>query len=109
MRKITEKASLAFIAGRNFKQSNTQVQKFFGNTSELLLFGNMIALYTRKDQTLFVTTAGYPTDTTKDRLNSILDAFGLPRIYQKDFEWYFTDGIRFNKPREFKLAEQSRS
>lgn len=103
MRKITKKASLAFIEGRNFKQGNTQVQKFFGDTTELLLFGNMIALYSRRAQTLFVTTAYYPTVTTKERLNGILDVFGLPRVYQKDFEWYFTDGVRFNKPREFNL------
>ena len=110
MRKVTKEAVEAFIMGRNFTKSNTTVQGFFGLfATEFRLFGNMIALYSRKKNKLYVTTAGYPTVTTKERLNGILDAFGLPRIYQKDFEWYFTDGIRFNKPREFKLAEQSRS
>ena len=106
MRKITEKAVRAFIEGRNFKRDNTTVQKVFGLFStEFLLFGNMIALYSRKQKTLYVTTAYHPTVTTKERLNGILDAFGLPRIYQKDYVWYFTDGIRFNKPRTFKLKD----
>lgn len=103
MRKITKEAARAFLEGRNFHQSNTSVQKFFGDTFELLLFGNMIALYSRREQTLFVTTAGYPTVTTKERLNGILDVFGLPRVYQKDYELYFKDGVKFDKPREFNL------
>ena len=103
MRKITKKASLAFIEGRNFKRDNTTVQKVFGDTTEFLLFGNMIALYSRREQILFVTTAGYPTVTTKERLNGILDVFGLPRVYQKDYELYFKDGVKFDKPREFNL------
>lgn len=44
MRIITAKAAMAFIAGRNFKQGNTQVQRFFGDfATEFLLCGNMIA------------------------------------------------------------------
>lgn len=103
MRKISVKAAMAFIEGRNFKRDNTKVQKVFGDTTEFLLFENMIALYSKRDKSLFVTTAGYPTVTTKERLNGILDVFGLPRVYQKNFEWYFTDGVKFNKPREFHL------
>lgn len=110
MRKVTEKAVRAFIEGRNFTKSNTTVHGFFGLFStEFLLFGNMIALYERKKNKLYVTTAGYPTVTTKERLNGILDAFGLPRVYQKNFEWYFMDGVRFNQPREFNLKKHNNS
>lgn len=106
MRKITEKAAMAFIEGRNFTKSNTTVHGFFRLFStEFLLFGNMIALYERKKNKLYVTTAGYPTVTTKERLNGILEAFGLPRVYQKDYVWYFTDGVMFDKPREFNLKK----
>lgn len=109
MRKITKEAAQAFIEGRNFHKSNTRVIKFLGNSVEFRLFDNMIALYSRKLNTLFVTTAGYPTVTTKERLNGILDAFGLPRVYQRDFEWYFTDGVRFNEPREFNLKKRNKN
>lgn len=109
IRKVTKEVVRAFIEGRNFSKSNTTVQGFSGLFStEFLLFGNMIAQYDRKKRKLYVTTAGYPTVTTKERLNGILDAFGLPRVYQKNFEWYFTDGVRFNKPREFNLKKYNR-
>lgn len=109
MRKVTKEAAEAFIEGRNFHKSNTTVHGFFGLfAAEFYLFDNMIARYERKKNTLYVTTAGYPTVTTKERLNGILDAFGLPRVYQKDFEWYFTDGVRFNQPREFNLKKRKK-
>ena len=67
----------AFI-NRKFKRvSNTETD---GNN--LRLFGNLIAYH--KDGTIYISSAGYRTVTTKDRLN------GLPgvNIQQKKGVWY---------------------
>lgn len=109
MRKITLKAAYALITGKPFKQGNTQVlhvfDEFHGSCSEFLLCGNPIAIYYRKSNKLFVTTSGYSSVTTKERLNGILRLFGLPELYQKNFIWYFRDGIKFDNPRSFKLKD----
>jgi len=78
-RKITEKAVSAFMAGHNVSIGNTTVQTS-GNTSEMSLFGNVIA--TRNGKTIKISTCGWATSTTKERLNGILDAMGASvRIY----------------------------
>ena len=68
----------AFLEGKPCKTRNTQT-----DGTRLYLFGNIIA---RKndDGTISITSAGWPTNTTKDRLN------GLPgvSIVQKNYEWF---------------------
>ena len=38
--------------------------------------------------------AGWQTNVTKERLNGILMAFGLPTIYQKNWQWYIGEEKR---------------
>ena len=103
MRKITQEALRAFDEGKKFKKGNTQV-RVCGATEkperiELLLHGNVIAYneYVYPKHTvpssfgdryyfkkLWITSAGWPTNTTKERLNG----FNGVNIYQKDFQWY---------------------
>jgi len=85
MRKITKESVDAFVNGRNFKSGNTRVEVRNGETF-FYLFNNMIAH--RYDGGLYVTTCGWKSNTTKERLNGILSAFNLGRIHQKDFVWY---------------------
>lgn len=82
MRNITEASAKAFKDAKNFKVSNTEV--FNGWTVQLYLFGNLIAQL--KDGILLIKDAGRRTNTTKERLNGILDAFNLGGIYQKGKE-----------------------
>lgn len=85
MRKVTNEAVNAFINARPFKNSNTKVEIRNGETF-LYLHNNMIAH--KGNNQLFITTCGWESNTTKERLNGILDAFNLPRISQKNFVWF---------------------
>ena len=82
--KITKDAVNAFLNGKNFKRSNTQVV-VAGDRVTLLLFGNTIAR--KVGDKLHITHCGWKTMTTRERLN------GLPNvsIYQKNFQWYLND------------------
>lgn len=99
MRKITEESVCAFKIGHTFSKSNTTVHTT--NRGELMyLFGNMIAH--KEGNELFISTCGWRSNTTKERLNGILSAYELPTIYQKKGIWYFTDGKIFEGTRIFK-------
>jgi hypothetical protein len=79
-RQITEKAVNAFLLGRNFNESNTSVvQNDDKNEVFMYLFGNLIATYRKNWNELVITTAGWNTATTRERLN------GLPnvKVYQR--------------------------
>jgi len=81
MRVITKKASKAFRNNLPVQLGNTSVM-VIGSVTLLLLHGHRIA---RKDRTgLFITAAGWKTNTTKERLN------GLPYVWinQKAGTWY---------------------
>lgn len=116
MRKITQEAIRAFSKGKNFKKSNTEV-KVLGrvhgkpNRIELLLHGNVIAYqnwrYLENTEPssfsdrmmlkqLWITSAGWPTNTTKERLNALNGV----NIYQKDFQWYL-NGEAWNGTNKF--------
>lgn len=68
MRKVTQDASHAFMRRENFKNGNTEVKVEDGVT-RMYLFDNLIAQKTGLATT--ITTAGWRTATTKERLNGI--------------------------------------
>jgi hypothetical protein len=77
MRKITEEAIDRFLDCRVFKKSNTEVSieyKLGEWVSILKLFGNTIAELNHNTRILKITTAGYNTTTTRERLS------GLPGV-----------------------------
>lgn len=83
MKQVTENAINAFIANRPFKSANTVVE-IEGDYTFLYLFGNLIAQYSKSQNELRITNAGWQSNTTKERLN------GLPgvSINQKKGVWY---------------------
>lgn len=64
MRKITKRVVGAFARGIVDRVDNTE-----STGTQLWLFGKLIAEWRGTD--LWVTTAGYDTNTTRDRLNGI--------------------------------------
>jgi hypothetical protein len=61
-----------------------------GSTSRMYLFGKLIA--ERDGDMLRVTLAGYPTDTTRDRLNGLFELLNLNRrVYQHKRAQYFSN------------------
>ena len=100
MRKVTQESVSAFVEVRPFKSGNTRVEVRDGE-SFLYLHDNMIAH--RSNDTLFITTCGWSTNTTKERLNGVLRGMQIEdRISQKDFQWYIGGEI-FNSRKTFKL------
>ena len=100
MRKIESQLVAAIRNGREFRSSNTRVD----NTDHgqvIRLHGNKIAQL--DGSTLYITSAGWETTTTKSRLNAILGAL-VPgaRIHAKDFTWYLSYN---NKTVEFSDVE----
>jgi hypothetical protein len=91
VRKVTKQAIYHFDKCENFKLSNTEVLVEFhvnGFDVHLLLHGNLIATkkvnVATQENTLFITNAGWQSNTTKERLNG-LNGVG---IYQKKGQWY---------------------
>lgn len=84
MRKITKTTIACFMAGIATKENNTIVE-VEPNVTILKLHGNAIAYrYNDPEKTLSITNAGWPTNTTKERLNAIPGV----SISQKKGVWY---------------------
>ena len=89
MRKIESQMNDAIAAGRNWSSANTSVQ-MNDEVATVYLHGNKIAEIGEGFITLF--DGGWQSNTTKSRLNAILDANGLPgeRVFAKNFDWFVT-------------------
>lgn len=75
MREITKQATQAFLNRVNFHLSNTAVKyNEIENTSYLYLFDNLIARLKHTTKELLITTCGWNSVTTRERLN------GLPKV-----------------------------
>jgi len=84
MKKITEQTVNAFYNAKPFKKQNMEVE-VLPNVTIMKLHGNSIAwLYNDPEKTLSISDAGWPTVTTKERLNALNGV----DIYQKNYQWY---------------------
>ena len=85
MRKITSEAVSAFLERKTFKKSNMEVDQGYGQF-RLKLHGNVIATIDELG-VLFVSNAGWATNTTKERLN------GIPgvSVHQRNWNWFLND------------------
>ena len=86
MRKIEQQMNDAIRQGRNFSSSNTTVQHD-GDETFVFLHGNHIA--TVRHHSILLFDGGWQSNTTKSRLNALLDEFsnGM-RVFQKNWEWF---------------------
>ena len=90
MRKIEREMVEAFTNGTPKKKGNDQIIVADDGQVEYRLHGNRIAHRTADKLTTW--DAGFRSNTTKSRLNAILANYSLPRIVQKSYVWYWTDG-----------------
>ena len=89
MRKITQEFATSLEEKTNLNKGNTSVQKI-GAASYGYLHNNLIAVFVHNR--LHIRTAGWESNTTKDRLNGLLKWFGIPyAIVQRNFVWYLYD------------------
>ncbi len=76
----------AIRQGRNFSSSNTSVQHD-GAETFVYLHGNHIA--TVRQNSILLFDGGWQSNTTKSRLNALLDEFSYgARVFQRNFEWF---------------------
>ena len=96
MRKVTKIITEAFYSGIAKSRDNTCT-----DGTSVWLHGNKIAEKRSRSgpqfqtKELFISNAGWSTPTTKERLNGLLElgnfsSWPLPRIFQKNFEWYLS-------------------
>lgn len=91
MKKVTFEAAKCFKNCKNFHKSNTSVENSLNwQHVYFYLHGNCIASYSKKSDCLLISDCWRSTNTTKERLNWILDEFNLWRIFQKDFQWFYS-------------------
>jgi hypothetical protein len=87
-RKIEKEMNRAISTETDWKKDNTQVVNIEG-VSFVYLYNNLIAMV--GDTWLELFDGGWKTNTTKARLNSILQEHGAgERVYQKNFEWFIS-------------------
>lgn len=75
MKTIERNIVSAIYAGENRLVGNTEVRVADG-VREVYLHGNLIASIT--GQNVHIDMCGWPTATTRSRINAILEHFGLP-------------------------------
>jgi hypothetical protein len=103
MRKIESLMNKAINQEVDWKKDNTEVINIEG-VSFVYLYSNLIAMVGETWLELF--DGGHQSNTTKSRLNAILQAHGNGEyVYQKNFNWFvstkdgevaFNDGIKLN-------------
>ena len=100
MRKISLDSATALVNNKGFKRDNTTV-----SDGVMRLYNNPIAWIEKG--VLNLSDCGWQTVTTKDRLNAVLSVFDLGHIFQKNYEWFYSDQdgsiTSFNSFMEVKL------
>ena len=88
MRKVTKESIKAFYNREPFKKSNTVIENKEGKTY-LKLFGNIIAILNEVND-LFITTAGWNSVITRERLNGLSEVkLGTKKgqLYLNNIPW----------------------
>ena len=76
-----------------FSSGNTTVVQH-RNEMEVFLHGNHIATLCKISMDFRLFDGGWQSNTTKSRLNALLDEFGGgDRVIQKDFTWYLVSNL----------------
>jgi len=87
MRKIESQMNAAITNKVNWKNANTEVL-YINGVSYVYLHRNKIAEV--GDSFIRLFDGGYQSNTTKSRLNAILQVHGLPgeSVFQKAYTWF---------------------
>ena len=90
MRKLERQMNFAISNKADWAGSNTQVN-YNSNTncSSIYLHGHLIATFDHNLRAVKIDSCGYQTNTTKSRLNALLDEvkYGC-KVFQKQFDWF---------------------
>ena len=92
MRQIERDMISAIKLGKCWRKDNTEVYTNDNNASLVYLHGNHIATVT--DNNVRVFDGGWQTNTTKSRLNALINEFCdalTDGVFQKDYQWFIKD------------------
>ena len=93
MRKIEQQMISAIKSRRDWRNDNTKVwYSPSRNVSCVYLHDNLIATISRDEVEIY--DGGWQTNTTKSRLNAIINEFCngfTDGVFQKNFEWFIMD------------------
>ena len=105
MRKIEREMIQCIIDEKSMSKANTRVEYEKDYRCTFYLHGHRIAVYYPKDSNLHLNNCGYETNTTKSRLNALIEFVcgGTSGIYQHKFNWYLN--IRGKSVGEFPCNE----
>lgn len=108
MRKIEHRILEAFKQGKYVRLSERdEIFDYTTNVAYQLLRTTVASRSKNGSElTLGVYKGYYRTNTTKSRINAFADAYGLPRIYQRDFVWWWSDGLLYTGERTFSLKSE---
>ena len=93
MRKIEQQMIAAINNNQNWESGNTSVHysEEYG-TSTVYLHDNLIAIVSDNDMEIF--DGGYQSNTTKSRLNALINEFCnaiTDGVFQKNYQWFISD------------------
>ena len=101
MRKIETQMNSAIRSRRDWHSGNTRVEITEDKRALVYLHGNLIANV--EDNLVQIFDGGWQSNTTKSRLNAIIEEFLIPYqgVFQKNWNWFvklsedFTNCIPF--------------
>ena len=101
MRKIEREMIQAIIDQRDWKKANMRVEREC-LSSRVYLHDNHIATHW-DNGLLFITDAGWKTNTTKSRLNSLIQFVhgGLAGLFQKKYNWHIRLPLKSGDTQDF--------
>ena len=88
MRKIETQMNSAIRSRRDWHSGNTRVEITEDKSALVYLHGNLIANV--EDNLVQIFDGGWQSNTTKSRLNAIIEEFLIPYqgVFQKNWEWF---------------------
>ena len=100
MRKIEQAMNRAIVNKNDWANSNTQVNyNNLTNCSSIYLHGHLICTFCHETLAVKLSSCGYQTNTTKSRLNAILEeTFYGCKVFQKNWNWFVS---KYNKTVNF--------
>ena len=94
MRQIERDMLSAIKLGKCWRKDNTEVYTNDNNCSLVYLHGNHIATVMYNKVSIF--DGGYQSNTSKSRLNSIINGLCDGRmfgVFQKNYQWFIKDAV----------------
>ena len=102
MKKIERLMCERIMGHKKLKRGNTRVEIINDEALVIMLHGNPIASVHYGNREVVLDHCGWQTTVTKNRLNAVCEALGLPCcVYQRNWIWYIQYGrntIKFDKP-----------